>query len=176
MNIFSVNTDPKICAIELDDKRLNKMIVESCQLLSTYCHLNNIHIDGLYKPCYQNHPCQQWLKEDLINVYWLISLTNSYLKEYEYRREKKHACNKLFIKIADYRFIKNKSDQERIVSQLIEYTFCNVNFFPECFGIWKDKIDMSKDHYARMQQLMNLKWHNDKIQPTWSKREIPYYY
>jgi hypothetical protein len=165
MNIFSVNIDPTICAIELDDKRLNKMAIESAQLLSTYCYLNNIHIDGLYKPCYEHHPCQKWLNFNKFNFYWLLSLLNEYIREYIFRHDKDHKTSLIFCILLS-NFCKTTVKFNNID---------NINF-PECFGIWKDKIDMNLDHYGRMQQLMNLKWHNDKRQPTWTKRTPPIYY
>ena len=36
MNIFHVDTDPKICAEQMCDKHVVKMVIETAQLLSTY--------------------------------------------------------------------------------------------------------------------------------------------
>lgn len=176
MNIFSTHLDPRRCSYEIDDKRLNKMIVESCQLLSTYCHLNNIAVDGLYKPCYQHHPCQKWLNEDIFNVYWLINLLFCYIDEYDDRFHKYHKCYAVYRLLIDILMKhKNFKDFYKVNNKrIINRAMSNITF-PECFGIWKDKIDMCLDHFGRMQQLMSLKWLHDKRPPIWTKRSIPMY-
>ena len=96
MNIFAVDSNPSFCARYLDNRRLNKMIVESCQLLATYCRFKELYDEKLYKPTHQFHPCQKWLKEDFNNVRWLITLTLCYLEEYRLRKLKIHACSEQF--------------------------------------------------------------------------------
>lgn len=98
MNIFVTDSCPTQCAINLDDKRLNKMIVESCQLLSTTVHkLAPSLAHGLYKQTHANHPCAKWLRKSYGNYIWLIEHTNALLAEYEWRFNKTHLSKLTFI-------------------------------------------------------------------------------
>ena len=60
MNIFITSFDSKEAASHLDDLRLNKMILETAQLLSSaYRHLFGDN-ELLYKDTHFNHPCAIW--------------------------------------------------------------------------------------------------------------------
>jgi len=61
MNIFAISADPIQCAQALDDKRLNKMIVETCQILCAALHLTNRGSQNLYKAAYLRHPIVLWV-------------------------------------------------------------------------------------------------------------------
>jgi hypothetical protein len=80
MNIFVLDTAPSIAAAYHCDQHLNKMILESAQLLSTTCHILLPSSDlaeishYIYKPTHHNHPCSIWLRESRANVAWLVNL------------------------------------------------------------------------------------------------------
>lgn len=74
----------------LDDVLLNKMIIETEQLLSTFCFIKGYNCNGLYKPCFINNPCQKWLQENNGNALWLLKQLKFYLDEYKNRFNKKH--------------------------------------------------------------------------------------
>jgi hypothetical protein len=59
------------------DQHLNKMIVESAQMLSTVLHLQGRGDSGLMKPAYQNHPCTRWIAADPGNFAWVVTLAKS---------------------------------------------------------------------------------------------------
>lgn len=82
MNIFVVDRDPKISAQMLCDKHIIKMILESCQMLSTaiwysgFQHLKPKEFavsHSFCKPCYINHPCTQWVRQNKENFMWLYN-------------------------------------------------------------------------------------------------------
>jgi len=89
MNIFAVNDDPRIAALELPDKLIPKMIVESTQMLSTAHRV----LDGdagadaklLYKKAYENHPSCVWVREDAMNYWWLWMHALALSEEYKWR-------------------------------------------------------------------------------------------
>lgn len=62
MNIFILHEDPVVAAKMHCDQHLNKMILESAQMLSTALHhlvpteLKS-DLKDIYKPAYQRHPC-----------------------------------------------------------------------------------------------------------------------
>ncbi len=66
MQLFVTDINPAVCARHLDDVRLNKIIVESAQLIST-SHPELIHKP--YKATHINHPLVVWISEDIENYY-----------------------------------------------------------------------------------------------------------
>lgn len=118
MNIFVIDKDPVIAAQSLCDKHINKMLLESTQMLSTCIRVlagkqevqkspkgRNIkrwtlrdstllsqYDDVLYKSCYVNHPCNQWLRESYHNFTWLYIHATEQLREYSTRFDKDHGC------------------------------------------------------------------------------------
>lgn len=79
-------------AESLDNMRVVKMILESCQLLSTALYLNGIE-GARYKPTHINHPSTKWVAESSANFEDLIVHTNAMLNEYSLRFGKIHKCD-----------------------------------------------------------------------------------
>lgn len=124
MNIFVLDKDPSISAKYMCDKHVVKMILESCQLLSTaHRVLDGIKVETitsknrkytsykmkdpyvlgttipfesfLYKSTMVNHPCSIWCRETSINYRWLAIHTISLIQEYTNRYSKTHASENL---------------------------------------------------------------------------------
>ncbi len=89
MNIFVIDADTARCARALDDLRLNKMIVETAQILSTVMRTAGYKGDDIYKSTHKNHPCVLWAGESTENYKWLL-LYMSDLVEEKYNRTQKH--------------------------------------------------------------------------------------
>ena len=89
MNIFAVNSDPRLAALELPDKLVPKMIVESAQMLSTAHRVLDgdaiADTKGLYQKAYENHPSCVWVREDALNYWWLWSHARTLCEEYKWR-------------------------------------------------------------------------------------------
>jgi hypothetical protein len=89
MNIFAVNDDPRMAALELPDKLIPKMIVESAQMLSTAHRVldgdANANTKGLYKKAYENHPSTIWVRQDALNYWWLWMHALTLCQEYRWR-------------------------------------------------------------------------------------------
>lgn len=116
MNIFVLDSDPQSCAAFHNDRHVVKMILESCQLLSTAHRVNDgvqfpsysengrkvtrwklsnsILNDKLYQSTHTNHPCAIWCRESLDNYMWLWKLTIALAQEYTYRYKKTHKCER----------------------------------------------------------------------------------
>lgn len=93
MNIFVLDTDPKIAAQYHCDKHVVKMILETAQLLCTAHHVNGINAnveDYLYKQTHINHPCAIWARQSKENYDWLTELGLRLCKEYTKRYDKVH--------------------------------------------------------------------------------------
>ena len=99
MNIFYLNKDTKIAAIQHNDKHCVKMILEYAQMLSTA----HRECDGdkranhlsMYKKAHLNHPSTVWTRENEAQYNWLYELFVALADEYSYRYEKKHSTDLL---------------------------------------------------------------------------------
>lgn len=96
MNIFVTSNDPFISAKNLDDKRVNKMITESIQMLAyaldrhgsalkPYTKDNNPYkVKGPHK----KHPCSIWAGNTRENYLWLLHHTVALCDEFMMRSGK----------------------------------------------------------------------------------------
>lgn len=94
MNIFVVDSNPFVAAQSLCDAHVCKMIVESCQLLSTQDAAEGLSF-GRYKPTHINHPCRKCLEKPA-NKDWLRMHLMGLLEEYTFRFHKIHKCQEMF--------------------------------------------------------------------------------
>lgn len=94
MNIFALDTNPKIAARYQVDKHVVKMVLETAQLLST-CHrvLDSEWAELVYKKTHVNHPCSIWVRESSENYNWLLEHFVYLLEEYTFRYGKVHKCS-----------------------------------------------------------------------------------
>ena len=74
MNIFVLDSDPKIAASYHCDQHLHKMVLESAQIVSTAMIQRGFHIPGLYRQTHPNHPCTRWAAESNHNILWVCEL------------------------------------------------------------------------------------------------------
>jgi hypothetical protein len=88
MNIFVLDTNPKIAAQMHNDKHVVKMILETAQLLCGVHHMTGG--DAPYKISHRNHPCSIWARECLENYIWLCDLGLELCVEYTHRYNKRH--------------------------------------------------------------------------------------
>ncbi len=117
MNIFYLNKNPDMAAVEHVDKHVVKMIVEYAQLLSTakrmldgieytdysknnrkikrYRLENPNHDKIIYKACHYNHPSAVWVRENKLHYQWLYRLFKKLGHEYTHRYGKVHSTNVL---------------------------------------------------------------------------------
>lgn len=84
MNIFAYDPDPRLCALWIDDVRLNKMLTEHGQMLTAVFDYRkpNWFMSEYpearinYPSSVMNHPCTKWLRESWANVRWLVELND----------------------------------------------------------------------------------------------------
>lgn len=88
MNIFILDDNPLISAVQHVDKHVVKMILEHAQLMCTAHHLHpdtDIRYKIPYKATHVNHPCAKWVRESKENYQYLYNMTFELNKEYRYR-------------------------------------------------------------------------------------------
>jgi len=150
--------DPKLCAQALDDKRLNKMTVETGQILSTTMHwYSDTHVlPPPYKRAYPNHPCCVWAKLPE-NYHWLCLYLKELGFEYKYRFGKDHAT------------LQYIDAFKSIIPDIKNDGPSNVTN-PTCFA---PGAPFSGSPEFKCQWTLNIKWTYDKHTPTWTKRNKP---
>ena len=121
MNIFVTSPCPKESAIVLPDRHVNKMSLETCQMLSIVASKKWGHNYGTLpktdgtpykteKGAFRNHPCTQWAARSIDNAYWLIKWGMNLCDEYTLRYNKTHSCYNTLLQ-AYYLFPKGKIDK-----------------------------------------------------------------
>jgi len=96
VNIFVTSEDPRISAINLDDKRVIKMVLESAQMLCTALHEHGASHLAQYKPTHKNHPSNVWCRETHINYGWLLMHFRALCDEYTFRTGKTHKSSLMY--------------------------------------------------------------------------------
>ncbi len=86
MNIFVLDTDIALCAQYHCDKHVNKMILESVQILCTV--LNERGFETPYQSTHRQHPSIRWVNHSYDNFLWLAELAGALNREYRFRYEK----------------------------------------------------------------------------------------
>jgi hypothetical protein len=117
MNIFAVDQNPVRAAHDLCDKHVVKMIVESCQMLSTAHRVldgkpsielsksnrkvqrwtleDPVKDAAFCKATMVNHPCTRWVMQTDSNYGWLFDHTLGLLDAYTIRYDKRHSMQSL---------------------------------------------------------------------------------
>lgn len=152
MNVFASSPDPVASARALDDRRLNKMIVESAQILCTALHLNGHASDELYRPAYAAHPVVRWAASDAKNFAWV--------------------CRHFAALLQERRFRTAKSDHAS--ARLLPVLMAHVTTRrpPDGFANCTPHKGLADVHAAYRQTLAE-KWARDRPPPTWLKRGPP---
>lgn len=163
MNIFFVDEDPVKAAHSLVDKHVVKMILESCQLLSTahrfidgddYYMLPDSREEVLYKATHVNHPSAIWCRKSVNNYLWLYDHTVALLMEYSYRYGKTHASTKVVNKL-----FKVPND---LVSEDLTPFVCAM---PDIYRISDDPIKNYRNYYKNGKEKLH-KW-TRRQPPSW---------
>jgi len=161
MNIFAVSPNPTECAQALDDKRLNKMVTETAQLLSNAVHKWGFsEADRVYKLTHRNHPCTMWVCEKVNHFGWTITLLDAMREEWYHRTDLFHGAG---IRVAD-----------PLISVLDELDEDDLSptpsYFPNCTPYnWVDV-------HAAYRQTLCDKWYADAEKgrpPQWTNRSPP---
>jgi hypothetical protein len=104
MNIFVVDSHPRLAAQQLPDKHIVKMPLEMCQMVSIIYSKWYHNWGEVYKAdrtpydtkkgAFRNHPCTIWLSKSHKNLAWGIAHGLALTTEYTFRYGKIHSCTK----------------------------------------------------------------------------------
>lgn len=160
MNIFVTSPCPIESAKALDNKRVNKMLLESAQMLASALITHHAPIECMpmtqagapYKISHLNHPCSIWARTNRENFLWLLKHAKGLSDEYTKAYGKKHW-----------------------VSQFLDRIEVGSKFIPE--GKLSDFANCSLykngDVVSQYRQTMQEKWAVDKRPPDWKNRSKP---
>lgn len=152
MNIFVTSPNAIECAKALDDKRVVKMVLESCQILNTT--LITLGAKGIgYKPTHKNHPCVLWAGASFDNYRWLLSHFKALLDEYTSRYGKVHKCEDYYFDLLTLGTLPNFPKAEPT-------PFVNCTDFKNI-----------EDVHEAYKQCLRTKWKNDIRTPTWYRQD-----
>ena len=172
MNIFVLDRDPIKAAQMMCDAHVVKMIVESCQLLSTHDRLTNRFENPslLYKPTHVNHPCRVCLSNKY-NRAWLICHLDALIREYIYRYEKPHKSASLYHEYY-YNSVFVPSAQRQFADEYGWWRHCDLpKCMPDDFKVGGDDIDSVirsyRNYYKFKQQTMQRFRYTKREMPEW---------
>lgn len=165
MNIFAVSKHPRKCARALDDKRLNKMILETAQILCTRINLMEGRQVTPYRNCHVHHPIMQWVKDQQPNgsMFWLYELGIAYGEEIQHRFKRKHACQLV---------IEGLTLNWSILLDIPSFMF-NLEFYN---GARHRGLDLDYTHlpvHRAYREYLRMRWTLDKREPKWTNRNEP---
>lgn len=191
MQIFASDYNPELAARALDDKRVNKMVLESSQLLSAALFLampsveqkhemlsvkvrkgisTNIldkhgnPVNHPYLPCgpgWCNHPLAKWTGQSRKNFQWLIDHLEALIREHFVRTGNTH-------KYVDHPdFYSKFVELLKYGRELTPFLNCTAPHFKEPIYVSNTDItDIYKDYLTE-------KWRLDKREPKWTNRSKP---
>ena len=156
------------------DKHCVKMILETCQLLSTaHRMLDGVEVPGktktgrnirrwqlpderdtiIYTATHINHPSAVWVRQSAENYLWLFDLYVCLLDEYTYRYGKIHKCDALRVPLSAYP--KSISTSKRFTEP--------TPAMPDQYKVPGNSIQSYHNYYNGEKQRMF----------SWKKRDVP---
>lgn len=157
------------------DKHVVKMILESCQLLSTaHRILDGVEFEGktktgrkirrwklpedrdttIYTATHVNHPSAVWVRQSSENYMWLWLLLNELCKEFTYRYGKVHKCESTGL-VEFLKQMPNNIPQKHFTEP--------TPAMPDQYKVSEDSIQSYRNYYNGEKQRMF----------SWKKRSVP---
>lgn len=173
MNIFLTDPCPRVCAINLDDKRVNKMLLETAQLLSSAMRSRGL-VKGLYKNTHVNHPCAVWTRSSSAAFRWMLEHGYWLADEYAYRYNTKRRNKSL---LDDNRYYDHACMRILDIAMQSYNDIFPHDGLPLVFNFNSSGQTKGDDVFINYQLCMSNKWlHLDKTRPLFTKRYRPSFY
>tara|TARA_R110001592_G_scaffold8182_2_gene45242 strand:- start:141 stop:620 length:480 start_codon:yes stop_codon:yes gene_type:complete len=156
MNIFFLDETPEKSAKMLCDKHVPKMLLESCQMLSTALRQNGYEDDYLYKSAHPNHPMTKWVGNTRDNFIWAFRNADEISREYYKRFGKVHKSTRILDFITD----------NEMQTEIPDKSFTTP---PQCMpDEYKDKdyVVAYRRYYVGEKKYF-AKWEKGRSQPEW---------
>lgn len=165
MNIFMSSECPIESANNLDSKRINKMLLESCQMLSTA--VNECGGKAPYKSTHKNHPSNVWVRQAKKNYSWLWSHAQQLTHIYTLETGKTHKCESILLELAK---------PEHYI--LIPDNDAEMTALPNCAANQSKGISFKHitDTFEAYRLYLVARWNTDTLKPKWKNRPTPTFY
>jgi len=168
MDIFVLHEEPSECVKLYSDVHVTKMLIESCQLLSTVHKLTGTSESVIpYNATQTSHPCIKWLLRSRNNYIWLAVLAANLDIEYTYRTGKNHKSSN-----ATEWLLAHVPDSLMDVPQTPFIIGFNTSKFYVEVGMAASVIDVYRAFYKKYKQGYSRK-DGTHITYKWSKRGKP---
>jgi len=170
MNIFAFSECPMTSALWLDDLRKNKMITESCQIMSTVMNIRDpnhgCHVFQNFNP---KHGSIQWALTSEMNFRWLLTYTTNLLMQRPYNvNGEQHGCTDLILDIFPVWLVRRAR-----VFPLYDLTKFSNNAANDSVGLsfkWVSNTNLAYRMY------ITERWKLDYKKPTWKFGKQPDWY
>jgi hypothetical protein len=183
MNIFVLDSDPKLAAKYHCNKHVVKMILESGQMLCA-AHWNSLLVSHNKKlsdfknvksskewlqkntcstkiPPYAfthvNHPCTVWTSKNIQNYKWHLSLMRELLNEYSHRYKKLHKSESVWTWLND-----NLPENIQNSESMTQFALA----MPDDCKIPNDPVASYRKYYINYKQDI-VKWEPHARMPSW---------
>lgn len=163
MNIFASDKCPKQSAYNLDSKRVNKMLLESCQMLSTAVNENGGKAP--YKSTHKNHPSNVWVRQSSANYEWLLDHAATLAHIYTLETGKIHKCQAIVYELS---LPKHQSLIPK--GSITPIPNCAAN--AEKGISFKHLTDINEAYIY----YLIARWNTDTLTPKWKNRQTPTFY
>jgi len=180
MNIFILDKDPVVSAQMQCDKHVQKMLLESAQMLSTahrvldgtleyrptkdgkrkikYWRLSDNRESTMYKATHPNHPCNIWTRATNNNYTWHYVHFRALCDEWNYRFNKPHkTCDELLLPL-------KQLPRNIDVGYLLPMPMAMDEEFVD-----GDTVHSYRNYYQSKQQKMKMAW-TRRQPPKWFKQ------
>lgn len=158
MNIFFLDEDPELSAQMLCDKHIPKMLVETCQMLSTAYQRHMGEHESLYKPAYPKHPMTIWVGDSRANFDWAFDHAVAISQQFRQRYNKEHKSSRILEILA-----------EKYILETIDIPHNSFQNPPQCMpDAYKcnDYVQAYRDYYWHDKQYF-AKWNKGIDAPAW---------
>ena len=166
MNIFFLDECPNKAAEYMCDKHIPKMLLETCQMLSTaiqkYTGINK----NLYKPAYEKHPMTIWVGHTRNNFSWALEHAFKIEQEYEMRFKKIHKSGRILSEIY-YNGLHHSIPRVMHKDYITEPPQCMPDKYKD-----KDYVTGYRNYYIGAKKYF-AKWQKGRSEPKWFIEKTP---
>lgn len=177
MNVFYLDTDPRLAAQYHCDRHLSKMQIEYAQLLSAAVHLNGTSFGQskqLYKLSHRNHPSAIWCRSSIANFQWLLNLCDAVNDEW---LDRGHQPHRSYVEISQHL---RASDLAVDLTESTTVPFCAGVAYEQCLAfcniepaatrcyssqqavqLYRVYYVLSKSHFATYKNSTAPSWYTD---------------
>ena len=157
MQLFILDTAPRLAAVMLCDKHLRKMCLETAQILSSVLYNKNMTVPPeLPKPYNPRHPVIAAVN-NAWKINWVLIYNSALQREYTYRFGKNHAYRKL---VRVYMRLLYTADLNGA-----DWSFARA--FKEFDSPGTDIVKAYREYYRRKKLIMRNMVYTKRLPPDW---------